>query len=125
MMGIGVDISSMKIMAETLDRSGNLFLRRVFTSDEITQGKTGENPIAFFATAWAAKEATFKALVLTWDQGIDLRDMEVTRGPAGEPLMNLSGAVKRIAREKGCARVLISLSYESEHAVAAAMLSEE
>ena len=124
MVGIGVDIISLTRMAETLNRSGEVFLNRAFTPAEVEAGGRCENPTAFFATAWAAKEATFKALVLNWAQDVDLRDMEVTRGPAGEPLMNLSGNVKRIASEKGCAKVLISLSYETEHAIAMVLLLE-
>ena len=121
MLGIGVDIISMHRMAETIGRSGDIFLKRVFTSSEIERGRQSENQIAFFATAFAAKEAVFKALVLSWEPGLDLRDMEVERGAVGEPLLKLSGQVARIAREKGCTRVLISLSYETEHAVAMAI----
>jgi holo-[acyl-carrier protein] synthase len=122
MMGIGVDIISMARMAETLDRSGDVFLKRVFSSTEIALGRQSANPTAFFAMSFAAKEAAFKALALRWEPGLDLRDMEVTRGPAGEPLLELSGQVARLAGEKGCARVLISLSYETEQAIGVALV---
>ena len=123
MLGIGVDIISMVRMAETLDRSGDVFLKRVFSANEIALGCRSANPTAFFAMSFAAKEATFKALALSWEPGLDLRDMEVTRGPAGEPVMELSGQVARLAREKGCARVSISLSYETEQAIGVALVA--
>ena len=123
MLGIGMDIISMNRMAETMQRSGDIFLRRAFSPSEIQRGKQSDNPVAFFATAFAAKEAVFKALALSWDQDIDLRNMEVCRGPVGEPLMELSGQVERIAREKGCVHVMLSLSYETDSAVAMVVLS--
>ena len=123
MPGIGVDIISLARMAETIERSGEIFLKRVFSPAEIELARRSENQTAFFATAFAAKEAAFKALTLSWDQGVDLRDMEVTRGPVGEPIMKLSGNVEKLAREKGCNGILISLSYETDHAIGVAMLT--
>ncbi len=123
MVGIGVDIIEMNRMAETIQRSGDIFLRRAFSPSEIERGKQSDNPVAFFATAFAAKEAVFKALTLNWEQGIDLRNIEVGRGPVGEPTGKLSGQVERIAREKGCIHVMLSLSYETDSAIAMVVLS--
>jgi holo-[acyl-carrier protein] synthase len=122
MLGIGVDIIDMNRMAETMHRSGDLFLKRAFSPVEIQTGKQSENPIAFYATAFAAKEAVFKALTLSWKLGIDLRDIEVCRGPFGEPAVKLSGQVERIAREKGVGHVMLSLSYEMDVAIAMVVL---
>lgn len=124
MIGIGIDIIAIDRMAETIERSGDIFLRRVFTPAEIESGKRCDHPAAFFAMAFAAKEAVFKALTLSWEQGIDLRDIEISRGAVGQPLVKLSGQVERVAKEKGCGRVEISQSFETDMAVAVAVAVE-
>lgn len=121
MQGIGIDIIELSRMRETIQRSGDVFLKRVFSAREIQYGRNHENPNRFFASAFAAKEAVFKALVLAWDSGVDLREIEINRGAYGEPLALLKGAVKTLAEAKGCSRLLISLSYETDLAVALAM----
>ncbi|MBN1535769.1 MAG: holo-ACP synthase [Anaerolineales bacterium] len=124
MIGIGIDIVAINRMAETIERSGDIFLRRVFTPTEIESGKRCDHPAAFFAMAFAAKEAVFKALTLSWEQGIDLRHIEINRGEVGQPLVRLSGQVERAAKEKGCGRVEISQSFETDMAVAVAIAVE-
>ena len=121
MQGIGIDIIELSRMRETIERSGEVFLKRVFSPQEIQRGRSQETPTRFFASAFAAKEALFKALVLDWGRGVDFRDIDINRGAAGEPLVMLKGAVKKQAEAKGCSRVLISLSYETDLAVALAV----
>ncbi|PKO13216.1 MAG: holo-[acyl-carrier-protein] synthase [Chloroflexi bacterium HGW-Chloroflexi-10] len=118
MLEIGIDIVNLADMTETLKRSGDIFLKRVYSPAEIKQGKGCENPMAFFASAFAAKEAVFKALKLTWQPGIDLRHIEVSRGPLGEPLITLSGRIGELAAAKGEHEMAISLSYETTIAIA-------
>ncbi|NMC13048.1 MAG: holo-ACP synthase [Chloroflexi bacterium] len=124
MIGIGIDIISIDRMAETIERSGDIFLRRVFTPAEIDSGRQCEHPAAFFAMAFAAKEAVFKALTLSWEQGIDLRHIEISRGEIGQPLVRISGHVERVAKEKGCGQIEISQSFEKNIAVAVAIAVE-
>lgn len=121
MQGIGIDIIELDRMRETIERSGEVFLKRVFTTLEIQCGRSYASPTRFFASAFAAKEAVFKALVLDWDRGVDLREIEINRGVSGEPMAMLRGVVKMQAEAKGCSRVLISLSYETDLAVALAV----
>lgn len=124
MIGIGIDIIAIDRMTETIERSGDIFLRRVFTPAEIDSGKRCDHPAAFFAMAFAAKEAVFKALTLSWEQGIDLRDIEINRGAVGQPLVKLSGQVEAVAKIKGCLRIEISQSFETDVAVAVAVALE-
>ncbi len=125
MQGIGIDIIKLSRMRDIIQRSGEVFLRRVFSIGELERARRSENPAAYFASAFAAKEAVFKALVLDWDRGADLRDIEIDRGEYGEPLALLHGAVKAQAEAKGCPRLLVSLSYETDLAVAMAVASND
>ena len=120
MKGIGIDMIELSRMDETIERSGDVFLKRVFSDDEIQKARCSDNPTNYFASAFAAKEAVFKALTLSWENEVNFREIEVLRGQSGEPLVRLHGAVKARAKAKGCDRVLISLSYETDLAVAMA-----
>jgi holo-[acyl-carrier protein] synthase len=121
MKGIGIDMMELSGMEETIERSGDVFLKRVFSDDEIQKARCSDNPTNYFASAFAVKEAVFKALTLGWEQEVNFREIEVSRGPYGEPLVRLQGTVKARAEAKGCGRVLSSLSYETDLAVAMAV----
>lgn len=121
MKGIGIDIITLSRMDETVQRSGNLFLKRTFSEKEQQTARASENANKFFASAFAAKEAVFKAL--GWEQDIDFREIEVSRGSSGEPLVNLCGTIGARASAKGFTRVLLSLSYETNLAVAMAVVT--
>lgn len=120
MIGIGIDIIELSRMAETIERSGKIFLKRVFSDDEMQNAHSSDNPTNYYASAFAAKEAVFKALTLGWDQEVNFREIEILRGQSGEPLVRLKGEVKARAKAKSCHRVLLSLSYETDLAVAMA-----
>jgi holo-[acyl-carrier protein] synthase len=52
--------------------------------------------------------------------GATWRDVEIGRGPSGEPRVALHGAVGRAARERGVGAVAVSLSHTGELAAACA-----
>jgi len=118
MKGIGIDMIELSRMAETIERSGELFLKRVFSKNEIQKARLSDNPTNYYASAFAAKEAVFKSLTLGWEREVDFREIEVGRGDCGEPLVRLRGDIKARAEARGCGRVLLSLSYETDLAVA-------
>jgi len=120
MKGIGIDIIELSRMAETIERSGKVFLKRVFSDIEMQKARSSDNPTNYYASAFAAKEAVFKALTLSWEHDVNFREIEILRGQHGEPVVRLGGAVKANAEAKGCHRVLLSLSYETDLAVAMA-----
>ncbi len=120
MIGIGIDIIELSRMAETIERSGEVFLKRVFSDIEMQKAHGSDNPTNYYASAFAAKEAVFKALTLGWEHEVNFREIEVLRGQSGEPLVQLGGAVKANAEAKGCHQLLLSLSYETDLAVAMA-----
>ena len=117
MLGVGVDLVNLQEMQETLQRSGDLFLTRVYCAEEIAQGQSCELPIHFFAGAFAIKEAVFKALKLSWQSGVDFREIKVNRGEAGEPVVVLKGKVGEIAAKKKMACMDVSISYEKSMAI--------
>ena len=72
-----------------------------------------------FAGRWAAKEAISKVLGLGV-RGIGWKDIEIERLPTGQPAVRLHGRAERRAEQLGMDRIAVSISHESDYAVAIA-----
>jgi phosphopantetheine--protein transferase-like protein len=122
-LGMGVDIIGIARMKNSVEGSGKIFLDAVFTPWEQEQAGTHPQPIAYYAMLFAAKEAIFKCFGIGWESGVKLVEIEVREGGFGEPLPHLTGVFAELARERGAKKVLLSLSYETDYAVATAILA--
>jgi len=122
--GVGVDIISINRVKDTIENAGRAFLDRVFTSWEQEAAEGSSNPIAYYATRFAGKEAIFKTFGIGWATGVEFTEIEIRDGKFGEPAPVLSGKFAELAREKGAKGVLLSLSYDGDYAVGMATLVE-
>ena len=113
---LGIDIIRVDRIRDTLARFGDRFSRRVLTDSE--QGYVRGRPETF-AGRWAAKEAVSKVLGLGV-RGIGWRDIEVERLPTGQPAVRLHGRAAARADQLGMTRIALSISHESDYAVAVA-----
>ena len=73
--------------------------------------------MASLAARFAAKEAVAKAFG-TGIGRVSWHDIEICRGPAGEPLLHLHGAAKRLATEQNLDTWSLSLSHTQIYALA-------
>ncbi len=97
-MGIGTDLANIERIAATLERFGDRFRNRVFTSTEQATAEHRVDVAGTYAKRWAAKEACSKALGTGLRMGIAWKDMAVTNLPTGQPVMHLTGwAAGRLA----------------------------
>ena len=71
------------------------------------------------AGRWAAKEAVSKVLGLGV-RGIGWREIEIERLPTGQPAVRLHGRAAARAEQLGMGRIAVSISHESDYAVAIA-----
>ncbi|MGA2463444.1 MAG: holo-ACP synthase [Thermodesulfobacteriota bacterium] len=124
-LGIGVDIVSITRVKNALENSGKAFLRKVFTPSEQQRAESHPDAIAYFAMIFAAKEAIFKCFGMGWETGVKLTEIEIRDGEFGEPIPVLTGTFAELAQQRGATKVLLSLSYETEYAVASATLIGE
>jgi holo-[acyl-carrier protein] synthase len=113
---LGIDIIKVDRIGATLARFGSRFSRRVLTAAE--QRYVRDRPETF-AGRWAAKEAVSKVLGLGV-RGIGWRDIEIERLPTGQPAVRLHGRAAVRAEQLGMGRVAVSISHESDYAVAIA-----
>lgn len=119
--GLGVDIISLDRLSSIVARSGDRFLTRVYTPAELSESRAHGDFIAALAGCFAAKEAVYKALGTVLDGGTSLADIQVTRGGRGEPRVTLLGRAGETAAERGIRAVLVSISWETDCAVACAI----
>lgn len=114
MLSVGVDIVQVPRIARALDRWGIRFRSRVFTPQELAycRDRTAE-----LAARFAAKEAISKALG-TGLGGISWTEMEILADRRGKPCVRLYGRALARAQLLGLDEWAISLSHESELAVA-------
>ena len=90
-LGLGNDIIDIRRIAETIDRYGDRFLKRIFTETERRRSDRRANRAASYAKRFAAKEACSKALGTGLRQGVYWRDMGVVNLPSGRPTLRLTG----------------------------------
>jgi holo-[acyl-carrier protein] synthase len=83
--GIGTDIVECLRIAQMIERHGELFITRVYTTHEISYCQSRKQATQHFAGRWAAKEAVLKALGTGWRRGISWRDVEIRNLKSGSP----------------------------------------
>ncbi len=123
-LGIGSDLCDIRRIAETLERHGERFTRRVFTDIERRKADGRANRAATYAKRFAAKEACAKALGTGMRSGVFWRDMGVVNRRSGQPTMALTGgAAERLeALLPAGHEAVIHLTITDEHPYAQAFV---
>ena len=113
---LGIDIIKVGRISDTIARFGRRFAKRVLTPAEDRYVRDRPETLA---GRWAAKEAVSKVLGLGV-RGIGWTEIEIERLPTGQPSVRLHGRAARRADQLGMSRIAVSISHESEYAVAIA-----
>jgi holo-[acyl-carrier protein] synthase len=113
---LGIDIIRVERIRSALDRFGSRFTRRVLTDAERRYVRDRPETMA---GRWAAKEAVSKVLGLGV-RGIGWREIEIERLPTGQPAVRLHDRAALRAGQLGMDRIAVSISHESDYAVAIA-----
>ena len=124
-VGIGTDIVECLRIANMIERHGELFLKRVFTSSEIEYCSSRKSATQHYAGRWAAKEAVLKTLGTGLSGGITFLDMEIRNDDAGRPVLALGGVAREVFEQLGARRVMISISHCRSFATAIAIAEDE
>ena len=113
-LATGVDLIEVSRVEAAVDRYGERFLRRIFTSRELsmTHGRAES-----LAARFAAKEAVAKTLGVGIGE-VSWLDVEVLSGPNRQPELHLHGNAARLAAELGLTRWALSLSHSQQFAIA-------
>src|SRR6187401_3368582 len=90
-IGLGSDIVDVRRIAKVIERHGDRFLDRIFTTVERTKAENRANAVETYAKRFAAKEACAKALGTGLRKGVFWKDMGVINLRSGRPTMSLTG----------------------------------
>ena len=119
--GIGVDVVEIARITAAVERHGDRFLQRVFTSGELAYCGRIKQPMGCYAARFAVKEAVAKAFGTGIGADLGWLDIDLRRKANGAPFIVLSGAGARYAALHGINEVLVSLSHTENYAVAQAV----
>jgi len=117
--GLGIDMVEVDRIKKVLDRWGERFLHRVFTSEERDYCKRKAHPEQSLAARFAAKEAVLKAIGTGLSGGIRWTDVKIVNDKSGKPEVRLD---KKIIQRIGDKKILLSISHTKEFAIAFAIL---
>ncbi len=120
-IGTGVDIVEVARIKKSLEKYSTRFEEKIFTKEEVLYCQARAEPSIHFAARFAAKEAVMKCLGTGMDQEISFKDIEVTNLKTGKPLVTLSGKGKEIAKRLEIKTIHISLSHDTNYAIAQAI----
>lgn len=119
-LGIGIDI--VKIGRMKAWRHQAELLKRFFHPDEIEDAeKRGAYGIQSLAARFAAKEAYGKALG-TGLRDMKLSDIRIENDPNGKPHICLDGGALARFRTIGGSGIFVSLTHESDNAIAVVVI---
>jgi holo-[acyl-carrier protein] synthase len=120
-VGMGIDATEIRRIAESIERWGDRFVGRVFTAGEIDYCRRKRDFASSFAARFAAKEAAMKALGTGHSRGVFWTGIEVVRRHGPPRLQFHGGAAERFA-ELGGTGSLLTITHSQELAIAHVLL---
>ena len=122
-IGIGIDIVDISRLERALARHGERFRNRVFTTREIAYCEIAARKAERYATRFAAKEATRKAIGAAIPlSSLNWHDVEIIPSSEGAPQLEFHGRASELIRCLKISRGHVSLSHAKEQAVAFVIL---
>ena len=117
----GIDLVDFPRIEQMIQRHGGRFVNRIFTQKEQQYANANKNTIEKFAGRFAAKEAVLKLIGTGWRGKIAWTDIEIINTSSGQPKVNISGEVKKIADSLGVTDIKISITHTANFAIASAV----
>jgi holo-[acyl-carrier protein] synthase len=121
-VGLGTDIVEVDRIRKVVERSGEHFLKRVYTDVEIAYCSAKANPYPHYAARFSAKEAVSKAFGTGIGAELAWKSVGVVHGMRGEALVVLDEKGRALLAAAGADAVAITLSHTATYAQAVALL---
>ncbi|NLG19521.1 MAG: holo-ACP synthase [Fibrobacter sp.] len=112
--GIGTDVVEIQRIEKMISNYGDLFLKKVFTEQEMAFCNRMAFPAPHFAGRWAAKEAFYKALPVSCQQHSFWKSIEIIPGEDGrKPVVRIiDEKLKEVLKGESVSSVHVSISHE-------------
>ena len=121
-LGTGVDLAEVGRIRDAIERYGDRFVQRIYTSAEIAYVERKANRFERYAGRFAAKEAGMKAIGTGWKRGVRWQDFEVSNLPSGRPTLRLHGVAAQLAEKMGVKAISLSITHTAEMGMAQVIL---
>lgn len=121
-VGTGIDVVEIARIQHSMDRYGERFLDRIYTSAEQAYCLRKRNAAESLAARFAAKEAGAKALGTGISRGVSWLEIEVVRFAGGRPGLRFHGRAAQIAAALDARNAALSLSHSAGIAIASVVL---
>jgi len=121
-VGLGIDIAEVDRIRDAIERHGQRFIERIYTTAEIAYVERKANRYERYAARFAAKEAAMKAIGTGWKRGVRWQDFEVTNLRSGRPTLQFHGVAAQIANELGVRNIALSLTHTAREGMAMVIL---
>ncbi len=119
-----MDMVEIDRIAGLLQRHGEHFLQRCFTSAERTYCGGHHTPAIHLAGRFCVKEAVAKALGTGFRGTMAWTDISVESDSLGKPQLVLAGKTAELATVRGIIRWHISISHSRLHAIASVIAED-
>lgn len=123
-VGTGIDLVRVARVAGVYEKHGGRFVSHVLHEKELAEFEKAPDKARFLAKRFAVKEAATKALGTGQAQGVLLRHFYVIHNKHGKPLLHADSAAKKICTNIGAMAMHVSISDESEYAIANVILEK-
>ena len=120
--GIGTDIVNIERVQKILIKNRDGFINRILTEHERALFTNKADSASFCAKRFAAKEAFSKALGTGIGRVVSFQDLTIRNNENGKPYFMPSEKLRLYLVEKGIKQGHLSISDESNHAVAFVVL---
>ncbi len=118
--GVGVDLVSIARIERAYRRRPRRFLRRLFSTAELSLLLPRRPLFPAMAARFAAKEAVLKAIGCGYAPA-SWQDVEIIALPGRPPRVRLSGCAASRAADGGISRIALSMTHEPPFAAAVAV----
>lgn len=120
-VGIGIDLVSVRNFERQLSIHKDVFINHTFSGQEIEDAELSTDKICFYAGRFAVKEAVFKAVAPRLsEKAFDFRMVETKRQPDGSPEIYVNERFQKVIESAGISKILISISNEDGFVIAIA-----
>tara|TARA_B100001175_G_C19390748_1_gene581311 strand:+ start:577 stop:963 length:387 start_codon:yes stop_codon:yes gene_type:complete len=122
-LGIGVDIVDKSRFRKAL--KNKLFIKRIFTKNEILKAKKFKDKLSFYSKRFAAKEALSKSIGTGFRNDLNFIDIDIVNDKLGKPDFKLNKKILNIIKKKfnvTSAKFFLSISDEKKYSIAFVIL---
>jgi holo-[acyl-carrier protein] synthase len=117
-VGIGTQVMECTRVRKLIDQHGEAFLKQVYTEREVRFCNEKKQSTEQFTALWAAKEAVFRSLGMTWKRGINWTDVEVVCENGGLQQVVVRGQTRELMTTRGVNQIMLSTAFCREFATA-------